>query len=117
MGKKIDRAVNAERLLALHDELDGLDKKESFVALSVVLFVLAAVLMVVGMPRGSVYLEVNGLFLAIGGVIFGVKEVSKARRMRVLGRRIAELEDGWMGGMDERALDGIGEKAMLEAPS
>ncbi|MGW8268035.1 MAG: hypothetical protein ACWGSQ_16830 [Longimicrobiales bacterium] len=115
MGKKVEKVGNAERLLALHDELDVLDRKESFVALSVVLFVIAGVLIVLGMSRGNVYLEVNGLFLSFGGVIFGVKEVSKRRRMKALARRVAEIEEAGRGAGDQGALGGSGERPALDA--
>ena len=113
--KKVEKAGNAERLLALHDELDGLDKKESYFALSLVLLVLAAALIVVGMARGSVYLEGNGFLLLCGSVIFGGKELSKGRRMKALGRKIAKIEEGGMSGPDERALHGIEEKLIRDA--
>ncbi len=87
-----------ERLLALHDELDQLDKKESYTGLSLIIILVAAVLMVVGMGHGGVYLEVNGLLLGFGGLVIGAKEISKRRRMRWLGKRIdgmeASLEEG-----------------------
>lgn len=114
VGKKVEKAGNAERLLALHDELDGLDKKESYFALSLVLLVLAAALIVVGMARGSVYLEGNGFLLLCGSVIFGGKELSKGRRMKALGRKIAEIEESGRGGPDEMALHGIEEKMILD---
>lgn len=116
VGKKVKKLGNAERLLALHDELDDLDKKESFIAMSIVLFVVAAVLIVVGMSRGSAYLEVNGLFLTFGGVIFGAKEVSKARRKKALGRQIAEIEEGAMGDGGGRVIGGSDPKPVLDAP-
>lgn len=115
MGKKVEKVGNAERLLALRDELDVLDRNESFVALSVVLFVIAGVLIVLGMSRGSVYLEVNGLFLSFGGVIFGVKEVSKRRRMKALARRVAEIEEVGWGVADREAVGGSDERPGLDA--
>lgn len=116
MGKKVETAGNAERLLALHDELDVLDRKESYAALSVVLFVIATVLIVVGMSRGSAYLEVNGLFLSFGGVIFGVKEVSKRLRMKALARKAAEIEQGGWGEGSQGAIGRPGERPALDAP-
>jgi len=81
-----------ERLLALHDELDRLDKKESYTGLSLIIILVAAVLIAVGMSHGGVYMEVNGLLLGFGGLVIGAKEISKRRRMRWLGKRIDGME-------------------------
>jgi hypothetical protein len=116
VGKKLEKAGRAERMLALHDEMDGLDKKESYLALSLVLLVVAIALIVAGTSRGSAYLEVNGLFFSFGAVFFGMKEVSKARRMKALGRQIAEIETGGEGGEGKGALGRTGDVPFLEAP-
>lgn len=116
MGKKLEKAGKAERMLALHDELDGLDKKESYLTLSLVLLVVAIALIVAGMSRGSAYLEVNGLFFSFGAVFFGMKEVSKARRMKALERQIAEIEMGGEGEEGKGELGGTGNVPFLEAP-
>jgi hypothetical protein len=116
VGKKLEKAGRAERMLALHDELDGLDRKESYLALSLVLLVVAIALIVAGMSRGSAYLEVNGLFFSFGAVFFGMKEVSKARRMKALGRQIAEIETEGEGGEGQGALGRTGDTPFLKAP-
>lgn len=108
MGEKIEGTGNAERLLALHDELDALDGRERYTGLAVVLLVLAVVLLAVGLGRESVYLLMNGVVLGIGGAVVGAREVSKARRMRALGSRIGEVEEGVRGGGEE--------KPMLDSP-
>lgn len=101
MGWKVDKKGTAERLLALHDELDALDKKESHIVLSLLLFLAAFILLGLGMARASIYLEVNGLFLAVGGIVFGAMEVSKLRRMSALRRRVDEIQGENPGGEEE----------------
>lgn len=101
MSEKLTRRGHAERLLALHDELDRLDKKESYTGLSLVLVLAAVVLMAVGMGQGGVYLEVNGLLVGFAGLVIGAKEISKRRRMRFLDRKI----DGLEGALDGAPAD------------
>jgi len=101
VGWKVDKKGTAERLLALHDELDALDKKESHIVLSLLLFLAAFILLGLGMARASITLEVNGLFLAMGGTVFGAMEVSKIRRMRALRKRVDEIQGEDPGGEEE----------------
>jgi len=109
VGRKVDKTETAEQLLALQDELDALDKRESHTVLSLLLFLAAFVMLGLGMMRGSIYLEVNGLFLAVGGIVFGAIEVSKLRRIQALRRRVDEIEGEVPGDQGEAP-------SLLDAP-
>lgn len=109
MGNPNQEVGRAEALLAIHDELDALDEKESYVVLSIVFFIVAAALLVFGLNRESVYLLVNGFLSAVGGVILGGWEVSKLRKKRALRRTIDEIEARQIGPPDPGPSLGPGE--------
>ncbi len=106
MDDPVEKLVGAENLLALHDELDALDKRESYTTLAVVFFLVAAALFVFGANRESVYLLVNGLLSAVGGIVLGGWELSKLRKKRALRREVQEVERRQLPPCREELLDG-----------
>ena len=109
MDNSLGDRTKAEELLGVHDELDALDKKESYTALAIIVFLVAAVLMGFGMSRESLYLMVNGLFSASVGVVLGGMEVSRLRRMSRLRHRIEEIEGQQLDPPEEGPALGSGE--------
>lgn len=92
VGEEIGRTRDPGALLRLHDQLDALEKKESQVTLTASLFLGGVVLIVLGVARTSVTLEVNGFLLAVAGLVLGGVELSRRRRIRALERSIAGIE-------------------------
>jgi hypothetical protein len=92
VGKEIGQPRDHGALLGLHDQLDALRKKESHAALSASLFLAGVVLVVLGVVRASVTLEVNGFLLAVAGLVAGSVEISRQRKIRGLERSIAMIE-------------------------
>lgn len=109
MENSLGDRTKAEELLGVHDELDALDKKESYTALAVFVFLVAAVLIGFGMNRESLYLMVNGLFSASVGVLLGGMEVSKLLRINKLKHRIEEIGGQQLGPPEDGPALGSGE--------
>jgi hypothetical protein len=89
------RSPHAERLLRLHDELDGLTSSSriSWRGTSILLVILVAfgvTLLQLGLGS-EVAIELGVLVLAGAGIIGGV-EIARHRRIRGLRREILELE-------------------------
>ena len=89
----VPSSEGAEQLLALHDKLDALEEKESTVSVAAILFVIAAVLGVLGVDHSSLVLGVNSAIFAVGGAGLSIRDLRGMMKKRSLRQEIEVMEE------------------------